>query len=32
LGGVSLGDKDFVDAQVDAMASLCLSCGCGCGC
>jgi len=32
LGGVSLGDKDFVNAQVDAMASLCLSCGCGCGC
>jgi hypothetical protein len=30
LGGVSLGDKDFVDAQVDAMASLCLNCGCGC--
>lgn len=30
LGGVSLGDKTFVDEQVDAMASLCNTCGCGC--
>jgi hypothetical protein len=32
LGGISLGDKNFVNSQVEAMEALCLRCGCGCGC